>query len=50
MDREQHLNIVMIHCEGGDIYQKIRLKKPFSENQILDWFSQMSLAMFYLHE
>lgn len=50
MDREQHLNIVMIHCEGGDIYQKIRVKKPFPESQILDWFSQMSLAMFYLHE
>lgn len=20
LDREQYLNIVMIHCEGGDIY------------------------------
>lgn len=27
LDREQYLNIVMTHCEGGDIYQKIRQLK-----------------------
>ncbi|CAK81181.1 unnamed protein product (macronuclear) [Paramecium tetraurelia] len=50
LDREQYLNIVMIHCEGGDIYQKIRNKKSFPESQILDWFAQMTLALCYLHE
>ncbi|CAD8126569.1 unnamed protein product [Paramecium sonneborni] len=50
LDREQYLNIVMIHCEGGDIYQKIRNKKSFAESQILDWFAQMTLALCYLHE
>lgn len=24
MDREHYLNIVMIHCEGGDMYNKIK--------------------------
>ncbi|CAD8209976.1 unnamed protein product [Paramecium octaurelia] len=50
LDKEQYLNIVMIHCEGGDIYQKIRNKKSFPESQILDWFAQMTLALCYLHE
>ncbi|CAD8112879.1 unnamed protein product [Paramecium primaurelia] len=50
LDREQYLNIVMIHCEGGDIYQKIRNKKSFPESQILDWFAQMTLALCYLHD
>ena len=41
MDREHYLNIVMIHCEGGDMYNKIKLTKGknFSENQIMDYFS-----------
>jgi serine/threonine protein kinase len=24
MDRDQYLNIVMIYCEGGDMYNKIK--------------------------
>jgi len=24
MDQDQFLNIVMVHCEGGDMYNKIR--------------------------
>lgn len=27
LDREQFLNIVMVHCEGGDMYNKIRNQK-----------------------
>lgn len=52
LDREQHLNICMVHCEGGDIYTKIKEAKGknFSETQILDWFVQMALALHYLHE
>jgi hypothetical protein len=31
----------MTHCEGGDVYQKIRnsKQKNFSESVILDWMS-----------
>ena len=34
MDRDQYLNIVMVYCEGGDIYNKIQQsnKKPFPES------------------
>lgn len=27
MDQDQYLNIVMIHCEGGDMYNKVRAAK-----------------------
>jgi len=52
VDNEQLLNIVMTYCEGGDIYDKIRDAngKYFSEDQILDWFTQILLALHYLHE
>ena len=52
VDREQYLNIVMVYCDGGDIYSKIKSSKGknFSEEQILEWLVQMSLALFYLHE
>ena len=52
VDREQFLNIVMVYCDGGDIYSKIKASKGkhFSEDQILDWLVQMSLALIYLHE
>ena len=34
VDREQYLNIVMIYCDGGDIYSKIKQSKGknFSED------------------
>ena len=52
VDREQYLNIVMIYCNEGDIYTKIKASKGknFSEDQILEWLVQMGLALFYLHE
>ena len=52
LDREQYLNIVMIYCDGGDIYTKTRQAKGknFSEQQIMDWLVQMALALYYLHE
>lgn len=51
VDREQYLNIVMIYCDGGDIYSKIKASKGknFSESQIIDWLAQMALALLYLH-
>jgi non-specific serine/threonine protein kinase/NIMA (never in mitosis gene a)-related kinase len=52
VDREQYLNIVMIYCDGGDIYSKIKASKGknFPESQIIDWLGQMCLALLYLHE
>ena len=54
VDREQFLNIVMVYCDGGDIYTKIKATqnkgKNFPEVQIVDWLAQMSLALLYLHE
>lgn len=36
VDREQFLNIVMVYCDGGDIYSKIKATaskgKNFTEN------------------
>lgn len=33
------MNIVMVYCDGGDIYSKVKSckGKNFSEEQILDW-------------
>jgi len=52
LDREQFLNIVMVHCEGGDIYTRTKSAKGkcFTEDQILEWFVQIVLALHYLHE
>ena len=52
VDREQYLNIVMIYCDGGDIYTKIKASKGknFPEEMIIDWLVQMALALLYLHE
>jgi len=52
LDQDQFLNIVMVHCEGGDMYNKIRncKGKNFPESQVLDWFAQMALALYYLHD
>ena len=52
LDREHYLNIVMIHCEGGDMYNKIKTAKGknFPEAQIMDYFVQICLALYYLHD
>lgn len=52
LDREQYLNIVMTHCDGGDMYTTIQNAKGknFSEDQILSWLAQVILAIHYLHE
>ncbi|CAK93188.1 unnamed protein product (macronuclear) [Paramecium tetraurelia] len=48
------LCIVMDYADGGDLYGKIAKQKElgilFSEEQILDWFVQMALAMNHIHE
>ena len=52
IDRDQFLCIVMVNCEGGDMYSKIKAVKgkKFTEAQILEWSAQILLALLYLHE
>lgn len=49
-----NLHIVTDYCEGGDLSSKIRrnaLKMCyFTEDDILDWFVQICLALKYVHE
>ena len=43
------LNIVMAYCEGGDLYTKLKERKanhqPLPENQIIEWFVQICMAL-----
>lgn len=52
LDKENFYNIVMIYCDGGDIYSKIKnaKNKHFSESDILDWLVQLCLALSYIHD
>ncbi|EHH16303.1 hypothetical protein EGK_11567, partial [Macaca mulatta] len=46
------LYIVMGFCEGGDLYQKLKEQKGqlLPENQVVEWFVQIAMALQYLHE
>jgi NIMA (never in mitosis gene a)-related kinase len=48
------LCIVMEYADGEDLKKRIqsqrKLKKFFSENQILDWFTQICLGVKHLHD
>lgn len=48
------LCIVMDYCEGGDLSARIKrakeTRKPFSEEQVLRWFTQAILALKYIHD
>jgi NIMA (never in mitosis gene a)-related kinase 1/4/5 len=41
------LHIVMLYCEGGDLYTKIKEQngKYFEELQIVEWFVQIAMAL-----
>ncbi|GBM50034.1 Serine/threonine-protein kinase Nek1 [Araneus ventricosus] len=47
-----NLYIVTDYCDGGDLYSKIRAQKDvyFNEDQILDWFVQICLAVKHVHD
>ena len=46
------LNIVTEYADGGDLEQKIKEQKnkPFTEAEILDYFTQICLALQHLHK
>ena len=46
------LNIVTEFADGGDLGQKIKKQKkvPFSESQILDYITQICLALQHIHK
>jgi NIMA (never in mitosis gene a)-related kinase len=49
---KEALNIVTEYADGGDLEKKIEAqqKKPFPETQILDYFTQICLALQHLHK
>ncbi|VEL16238.1 unnamed protein product [Protopolystoma xenopodis] len=46
------LHIVMEYCNGGDLYSKINAQKGilFSEDQVMDYFVQISLGLKHIHD
>ncbi|VTJ67594.1 Hypothetical predicted protein, partial [Marmota monax] len=46
------LYIVMDYCERGDLFKRINADKGilFQEDQILDWFVQICLALKHVHD
>ncbi|KAM9674789.1 serine/threonine-protein kinase Nek5 isoform 2-T2 [Dama dama] len=46
------LFIVMEYCDGGDLMKRIRRQRGvlFSEDQILNWFVQISLGLKHIHD
>ncbi|KAG7277518.1 hypothetical protein CRUP_030680, partial [Coryphaenoides rupestris] len=42
----------MDYCEGGDLFRKINSQRggPFPEEQVLDWFVQICLALKHVHD
>ncbi|XP_027879000.1 serine/threonine-protein kinase Nek5 isoform X1 [Xiphophorus couchianus] len=46
------LYIVMEYCDGGDLLKKISMQRgiPFSEAQIVDWFTQICLGLKHIHD
>ena len=49
---KDYLYIVMDYADGGDLSMKIREQegKFFDENKILDWFTQVCLAIKHIHD
>ena len=42
-----HLYIVMLFCEGGDLYTKIKQQNSvfIEETQVVEWFVQIAMAL-----
>ena len=41
------LHIVMAYCEGGDLSSRLKACKgvPLAEDQVIEWFVQITLAL-----
>jgi len=52
LENRQYLCIIMAYCETGDLFSRIKSRNGelFEEDQILDWFIQISLALLYMHK
>jgi calcium-dependent protein kinase len=49
-ESEQHLDLVMEHLEGGELFDRVKNKKRFSERDTAEVTWQMLLALNYMHE
>ncbi|XP_073701281.1 serine/threonine-protein kinase Nek5-like [Garra rufa] len=47
-----NLYILMEYCDAGDLMNRIRMQrgKPFTEQQIMDWFVQICLGLKHIHD
>ena len=45
----QHLFIVMDHCGGGELFDRISRDQKFSEQKAANLFRQMTSALYYIH-
>eukprot|EP00392_Amoebophrya_sp_AT5.2_P007546 g7561.t1 len=54
-EKNQFLSLIMDYASGGDLYSRIRrqkreVRKPFPEKLVLRWFTQICLAVKYIHD
>ena len=49
---DEHLCLVMEYADGGDLGSRISAarERPFSEEQVVQWFVQLALALHHVHE
>jgi serine/threonine protein kinase len=53
---DNHLYIVMDFADGGDLYARLQQQRRYhppqllTENQVLDWFVQLCLALKHVHD
>ncbi|XP_073518722.1 serine/threonine-protein kinase Nek5-like isoform X2 [Phyllobates terribilis] len=52
IEENNNLYIVMEYCDGGDLMKRINMQRGilFAEDQILNWFVQISLGLKHIHD
>uniref|UniRef100_A0A673WZQ3 Protein kinase domain-containing protein n=1 Tax=Salmo trutta TaxID=8032 RepID=A0A673WZQ3_SALTR len=54
LEKKYFYYVVMDHCEGGNLAQKIKDRKetgnPFLEEQIMDWLVEICMALKHVHD
>lgn len=43
------LHLVMEHMEGGELFERLRVRKRFTEDEAVETMRQILLAVAYLH-